>query len=189
MRLTTLFPAACFAVLCQHAIAAPSINIQTRFYQISGNDPESVRQEVQIKGPRGRDGTGYHASTQWNLKWGYRWIESASRCRISSVEVDIDVTYQLPELVNRSQLPESFLQRWDRYYQALYRHEQQHKDYGVKAAQELEQTLLDTSLRPCSSLESDLTARAQAVLDKYQQLEHQYDVETDHGIKEGIVLP
>ncbi len=170
--------------------ADPQMNIHTDFYWVTGLDAPSIRQSIQQRGPRGVDGKPYHASTQWEIDWAYRWIESRPWCRITDVNVSIDIHYSLPKHRDLDKLSTPLKEKWAAYRDALFRHEQQHKDHGIAAAVELENKLLmlDQQYR-CSELELKASAVAQAVLDKYDRLEKEFDRKTNHGINQGIVLP
>lgn len=174
---------------CSIAVARPSINIQTKYYPVFGSDSASIRRSIQQNGPVGKFGKRYHAQTQWDIKWDYRWIQSHATCRLTQVNVGIDIEYLLPELQSLDSLQNPLSDDWDNYFQALFKHEQQHKNYGVHAARELEQKLLTVPPQSCSALETKLADTAKEVLDKYDQLEKNFDRETDHGTKQGIILP
>lgn len=169
--------------------AEPSIDIRTRFYTVSGTDSASIHRSIQRNGPIGNDGRRYHAYTQWKIDWNYRWTQTQLNCRLSQLSVDLEIHYLLPELQAVESLPSRLRNNWERYYTALYRHEQQHSDYGIQAAQELEQQLSAIGVRPCGELEDELIQSAQRVLDKYRELEKAFDRDTDHGIRQGVMLP
>lgn len=170
--------------------AEPAIQIDTRYYAVSGQDAQSIYQNLKSRGPTGEDGQPYHAHTQWKLGWHYRWIESRSRCRLTRVEVSVDIDYLLPQLQPSEQQDKKLLEDWQNYYDALYRHEQQHKDHGVMAARELEQQLLKFD-QPydCQQLQTLLEKTAQGVMDKYDRLDKAFDRQTNHGINDGVVFP
>jgi predicted secreted Zn-dependent protease len=176
-------------VYTQAVTAAPKIKINTDYYDISGHDSASIRDSIKQNGPVGENGKKYHAYTRWKVDWGYRWIESNSSCRLTGLDVSIDITYLLPQLENKTELSESMQQNWDQYYDALFKHEQQHKDFGIQAAHELEKTLLGIQPQNCVSLEHQLTDAAENVLDKYHRMEREFDINTNHGAKQGITLP
>lgn len=145
---------------------------------------------MQNHGPLGKNGKRYHAYTRWDLKWNYRWIQQGhSQCSLSNVEVSIDIEYLLAELAAAEKLTPEYKSQWNDYYQALFRHEQQHKNFGVSAARELEQALLQVRSLPCSTLENHLSDIARDILQKYEQLEKDFDIRTNHGANEGIRLP
>lgn len=169
--------------------AEPEIIIQTRHFPVSGHDSASIRQSIEKNGPVGKNGTRYHAHTVKDINWNYRWIESNSTCRLTQLNVSIKIEYLLPQLQNPENLDETLRHRWDNYYQKLFQHEQQHKEYGVKAARELEQTLESIQQMSCFRLEKRLNEDADRILDKYDVLEREYDRKTNHGVKQGVVLP
>ena len=79
---------------------------------------------------------------------------------------------------------------WEKYYAALFEHEQGHKDLGVKAALEIENQLLNMgSRRSCEQLELDANKMAKDVVDKYSRLEKEFDRSTNHGLNTGAVFP
>ena len=174
----------------QMANASSAISIQTSFYAVSGNDSSSIHRSIQLNGPVGKNGKRYHAVTKWNTQWSYRWIETGSLCRLTRVDVDLDVEYLLPELTSINSKPERLKKNWEKYFQALFKHEQQHKNYGVQAANELEKELLSIKdQQTCTMLEALLASTARKVLDKYDRIEKEFDRVTNHGLNQGIKLP
>jgi predicted secreted Zn-dependent protease len=82
------------------------------------------------------------------------------------------------------------LQRWNRYYTALIAHENGHRDFGVKAATEIEQALLNLEAREnCKRLEQDANAVGYEILNRYIADEKLYDIDTNHGMNDGAVFP
>ncbi len=179
-----------FLLAFKFAVAAPAVSIQTSYYSVSGSDTNSLYQSLQQNGPIGESGKRYHAVTRWKANWSYAWREAANWCHLDKVEVSVDIEYLLPKLKEADTKPEKFRADWETYFLALFKHEQQHKDYGVQAAVELEKNLLAVnSQQSCSSLKNKMADTAQKVLDKYDRLEKEFDRVTDHGLKQGIKLP
>lgn len=172
-----------------NAHASPAINITTRFYPVEGNDLISIQQSILKNGPIGESNQRFHAVTRWNTQWSYRWIETNDLCRLQDIEVNVDIEYVLPRLKTTAKQTQSIHRSWQKYYSALFKHEQQHKDYGVQAATEIERRLLAINKQMlCSTLQSSLTNTAQQVLKKYDRLEKEFDKKTNHGINQGVRL-
>ena len=169
--------------------AEPSININTGYYLVSGIDSHSIHQSVLQNGPVGHNGERFHAYTEWKLNWSYRWLESAARCRLTQLAVAVEINYMLPALESSEIISEPLKTGWERYFQALWWHEQQHKDYAIAAAQALEKSLLELPAQPCSEFQTALAVTAQQVLEDYQKREKTFDLETSHGINQGVILP
>lgn len=189
LRVTSALILPCCSMIFDVAFAEPEITIQTRHFPVTGYDSATIRQSISTNGPRAKDGTTYHAHTVKDIKWGYRWIESDSRCRISRIDISIRVEYLLPQLQNVDKLDEGLKSRWDAYYQKLFEHEQQHKDFGIMAARELERELESIEQLPCFGMENHLDRVAESVLDKYDRLEKEFDRYTNHGVNQGVMLP
>ena len=169
--------------------AEPTININTSYYPVFGNNAFSIRQSIQQDGPVGQNGKQFHASTTWKVNWSYRWTESRSVCRLNQLKVNVDIDYLLPELKSLNELDETLQKRWKHYSEALFKHEQQHKEVGLEAARELEKRLLAIPQLPCNEFETTLAQTAQQVLDEYDALEKKFDLDTNHGINQGVILP
>lgn len=191
IKAVTRYPGVmCCLLVISTVSAEPAVQINTRFYTVTGHTVEDLHRSLTSRGPSGEDGQPYHAHTEWNLNWHYRWVESRSKCRVSQVEVRVDINYLLPQLDPSIRLPAQLQADWDAYYNALYRHEQQHKDHGIQAARELEQQLLFINEpEDCRQLQSHLQQTAQRVMDKYDRLDKDFDRKTNHGINDGVVFP
>ena len=178
----TAKPAVLFIALvlaASNTLAEPSITFNSDFYTVRGTNVAEIYQDLQRHGPRGKNGDHYHAHTQWDIQWSFRWIESASRCRLNRVTVNIGIDMLLPRLHSLESLSPSVQQSWNRYYRALTAHEEHHKAFGIKAAQELEQVLLATPALDCALLEAETNRRAREIIDKYDALEKAYDRDTN----------
>ena len=170
--------------------AAPEIQSETRYYTVQGKTPQAIRQSIETRGPRGDGGRRFHASTRWSVEWGYRWTESNHRCKLRQPQVNLKVNMLLPKLDGKVSLSAARQVEWDIYTKALLRHEQQHREYAVAAANELERELQAIDgWHDCQRLEQMINQRADDVLEKYAALEQEFDRRTDHGAKDGVVLP
>ena len=171
-------------------LAAPSISVHTRYYPVYGADSPAILKSILQNGPVGKDGKRYHAYTQWDIRWGYRWVETRKRCQLASTSVSVEIEYLLPELKTTTFREKDYRKKWDRYFNALLRHEQQHKDLGVQAAREIDAKLAQAEDQPgCAQLKNRLDAIAEQVIEKYADKERAFDRETAHGARQGVALP
>jgi predicted secreted Zn-dependent protease len=156
---------------------------------VSGKTIDAIKTDIRKKSPVKHNGRLHVAYTKWNVNWRFWWLESSDACKITRVATTLDVAYTLPKLEHPAAMPADLLERWEKYYSALYDHEQGHKDLGLKAATEIEQTISDMEPRKsCSQLERDANKLAKAVISKYSRLEKAYDRTTNHGLNTGVVL-
>lgn len=186
MRVLLLLP-----LLVSHSVLAlPKISIDTRYYPVSGHNAASIRSSIAQNGPLGSNNQRFHAHTNWDLSWSYRWVQGRGGCQITSTGVELKVSYLLPRLNEPDKVDPKYKVKWDAYFEALYEHEQQHKDHGVLAASELEQRLLAIPpQQSCTSLEDLMQKTADDVFYKYDKMEKELDRKTDHGAKQGVILP
>ncbi len=168
--------------------ALPTVEVETRYYPVKGKNLQEIYQGLQRNGPNGDRGKTFHAHTEWDIQWSYRWIESDDACRITEVDVDIKISLLLPRLANPNSLEDSVKSSWGRYYKALLEHEEHHKEYGIKAAHELDDKLRSLPPQECFGMQNRLSDFAQEIVGKYDAMEKAYDLETNHGINEGVVL-
>ena len=169
--------------------AAPRVTVDLQHYLIKAKDAATIRSQIEKLGPVGKNGRRYHAYTQWKIEWGFRWIESNGRCKIQHTDVEVRIDMLLPRL-EPAQRSEDLQQGWDRYYAALLRHEQHHRNFGIAAATEIDTEL--NSIREwlvCNQMEQVVNERADAILLRYTEAERRFDERTDHGAKDGVVLP
>lgn len=172
------------------ALARPKISIDTHYYPVDGYDGASIRKSIEQKGPLGSNSQRFHAHTNWDLSWGYRWIQGRGGCQITSTDVELKVTYLLPRLSAPDKVDPKYKVKWDAYFEALFEHEQQHKDHGVLAAHELERQIL--ALPPqqsCATLDDLMQKTADDVFYQYDNMGKELDRTTNHGANQGVILP
>ena len=171
------------------SLAVPDVKTRSIYYMVSGDTIEAIRADIRKKSPVKQNGKLHVAYTKWNVNWRFWWLESSDACMITRVATTLDVAYTLPKLEQHAAIPPALLERWDNYYSALFDHEQGHKDFGMKAAAEIERSLSEMEPRPsCSQLEIDANTLAKAVISKFSRLEKAYDRTTNHGLNTGVVL-
>ncbi len=167
----------------------PLVRIHTSYYYIDGTSASVLAAQLDQQGPADAAGNRYAGRTRWNIQWKLKHAQQGSRCAIKSAAVAVGVAQTMPKWRAESKGTSGLRAVWARFIDRLQRHEDVHKDHGVKAAREIEAALL--SLKPasnCEDLETAANARAQAIVQKYQALDEAYDARTAHGQKEGVTL-
>jgi len=80
--------------------------------------------------------------------------------------------------------------RWNAYYRALERHEQQHGEHGKNAAREALAAVSSTpAAAACPDTDAAANRRGMAVIERWRQADVDYDKRTSHGRTEGAVFP
>ena len=169
------------------ALAEPQINEKREFYDIRGGSESELKNEMNTKGIN--DGRMNDAYTKWYVRWDFDY-GSGAPCRFRAVRVSADIDIKLPRWQNERDGSDELRQKWDRFLKALEEHENGHRDFGVKAATEIDAELSRMPAFPnCTELGAAANAKAYEILGKYQGEEKAYDAETNHGINKGAVFP
>lgn len=168
----------------------PIITITTNYYEISGKTAAEIGKSLYENSPIIQNGKKYHAYTKWYVKWNFYWQKSPNSCQITSFKTSLDVEYTLPKLISYAYLSPSVKQKWDKYYQALIKHEQNHKNFGLNAVRDIEKYLLNMNKREkCTQLEKEVNQMGYKIINQYAEQEKKYDRITNYGVKEGAVFP
>ena len=138
------------------ADAAPKVKQITRVYKVSATSVQGLILEMNRRGPR-----GYWGFTEWNVRWS------------RSCKLEVDVIYTLPRHANPSSMPADVRQKFDSMLAALTKHERQHGQHGIRAAQEIE---------------ANRCRNGHAIIKKYNAADIAYDKKTGHGVLEGATL-
>lgn len=175
------------------AFCEPDVIEQTRYYNVEGDSPQSIRQSMNTQRRMFVKG-GYDAYVSWFLAWRFRYDDDLKGCKINTVSTKLKVRYILPRWVGGERSSSKILiatkARWQKYYAALLEHEHGHRDWGINAATAIEQRLLAMPYaRDCLSLRRDAQSLAVRVLANYLRREKHYDRDTRYGATQGAVFP
>ena len=108
---------------------------------------------------------------------------------MTDVAVAVGIAQTLPRWRGEDKGAAALKSRWTKFVEALQRHEDGHKEHGLKAGRQIEVAVL--AVKPasnCEDLEEAANAAAQAIVAKYQALDEEYDRKTDHGRNQGDTL-
>lgn len=172
-------------LVCHVSYAEPTVNIKTEYYSIKGNTPQAIRNDMNKKRPH-----DYDAYTYWHVKWHFNMSQDQDEeyCEISTVDVNLDVTFTLPRLKRFA--TDEIEELWNDYYTALVDHEHQHKDIAVEAAEAIEEALNELEgEEDCEQLEEVANATAYEIVDEYKEKQVEFDDDTNHGMDDGAVFP
>lgn len=148
-------------------------------YFVSGNSAGQIRQSID----QSRD-TDYDAFTDWYVSWQF------ADCNGGGLVVSVELTYTYPEWTAPATASIDLVDSWDSYMKALFCHEYGHAKHGIDCANEVYTALaaLDSDGN-CNEQQAKAEAAFDAILDKYNELDIQYDDDTSHGATMGAVFP
>jgi predicted secreted Zn-dependent protease len=178
------------AALTSQAGADPTITINYDYYDIEGQTAAELRDQMDRNGVLWTDGNIYDAYTGWNVNWNYRYRVTDFQCSIRSVTTTLDVEIRLPRWINYASGSSALKRKWDLYMQSLRQHEKGHKDLGVEAAVEIEQSIaVLESAATCDDLAEAANELGRSIISKYATKERGYDAHTNYGETQGAVFP
>jgi predicted secreted Zn-dependent protease len=167
------------------ACSDAQVEVSTRYYDIRGDQTNELRQQMNRKGPR-----GYDAYAAWYVRWRFDHARSANSCSIADVSASVKVEITLPRWVDEEDADDALRERWQSYYAALVEHENGHRDFGIRAAREIEEALAGLEPQPsCEGLTRIANRTGKSILAGIVAEEKAYDRDTNHGMNDGAVFP
>ncbi len=173
-----------------HAQDVPSESpAAMKTYRVTGLEAEGLIASLDRNRPRDRSGTGRYGLTTWDLRWQHGLRPSPGACSVSDFESDLSIEIVLPEWSDRGRAEESLRLRWDRFLEALGRHEEGHARIARAAAADLAARV--ARLPPaadCDAAEAAVRRLGKQVIEAARAGERRYDDETRHGATQGAIF-
>lgn len=170
--------------------AEPVTRVHTSYYYIDGSSATVLAAQIDKTGPKDADGKRYAARTRWDVQWQFNHHQEGETCGIKDVSVAVGIARNMPKWRGEDKPGGAQLKaRWQKFLEALKRHEEGHKEYGMKAGGEIEKALL--AMKPasnCEDLDKAANAAGEQVIEQYRKQDADYDRRTDHGRKQGATL-
>lgn len=181
-----LRPSACLLLLAALLLSAPGqaqpvIEEQTLYYRFNASSQKEIWEKIIAGSPQGRvQVAGQHAvnvaTTEWHLTLHYRLEDGFQKCSITHVRPHLKITIRMPHWENKWEADPLLAENWDRYVRMVSNHEDIHRQYAVKMAQEVARELstLD-SQRRCHELEDDIKRTKDQVIGKFEAQNKWFD--------------
>lgn len=163
----------------------PKITESFDYYDITGMSETELRRQMDVNGYLWNDGKRYAGMTFWNVRWMTYPRMIKESCAVDKIEATVDVNFRLPRWVNNSIASPNVQNWWTWYYAGLLKHENGHRDLGVEAAREVQRKIAEVQPhKTCKELYETANKVGNRVLEKYKQLERDYDARTKHGLEQ-----
>ena len=154
------------------------------YYDIRGQTMAELRAEI------GRLGPGEFAAyvkAAVNARYQFRY--TSSECWLSSSRVDVEVTYLMPRWVGPAGPSEALREAWRRYWLALKRHEDGHKNNWLRAGTAIQDALrVLPAEASCEALRKLADAAIKRLLERHRRHDEDYDRRTEHGRNQGTAI-
>lgn len=179
--------------------ARPLVQTVYDYYSIKGNTRQALRWQMRLLGPKGRWNQSFYAYTRWQVDWQYQLQAEknvSGRCTLQTLTVSVMIRIRLPQwqeesagkaLTTAAGDNPALRADWQTFYTALLQHEQQHRQHGIEAAQDLERALWQLPpAADCQRFVELIDERARTVIAGYRQRDKEFDRQTQHGALAGV---
>lgn len=179
-------------LLCALALAAlvptgraGEVQVESKalFYDVAGTTDQAILDDLRRQARS--VGQEYFADARWFVRWTYDYHPvTRSLCGLRNVRLYLTQRTVLPRWSGAGAAAE-LVGRWKRFVEAVRLHEQGHQEHGVRAANEVRDTLGGMTAADCDSLGREANRTGEAIIARYAGLDARYDAETEHGLRQG----
>ncbi len=171
-------------------VLPPLVTEKYEYYEVKGSCEKDLQCQMREKGISWNDGKKYNSTTSWHVKWDYGYSNAPRACSADSFRVMVEITFRYPKWVPAPDAPLPLVEKWNGYMEHLVFHENGHRDMVVNAATDLVSAVAALPPAPdCTELDRKLRALSRARMNKLNDDEKKYDVDTGHGLTQGAVFP
>jgi predicted secreted Zn-dependent protease len=163
-------------------------DVTVREYRVQGDDEVEILQSLLANAPVSGEETFFGLTTS-ELTFRYWRQPDAAGCTLVDLHVDLGVTIDLPVWSPSGAAPYELKRDWDRFAMALKRHEETHRDYAIRGAEEVLEALQGIRAPTCDAAVAEAQRRAERFQIETEAAHRHYDDQTGHGRTEGAVWP
>lgn len=165
-------------------------NESEKYYRLSADDLSQLYWKLKRAPNTDKYGNKFIAKTNWDVSWQVHTLSDSERCVISDVTVDVSIQYTYPKWSDMAFAPSTDRFVWNRFIDALRKHEEGHALIGREAGSMIEKELLEIKTTTnCRDMETLIRNKADAIHQEYFIKDTAYDKETMHGRTQGAVFP
>lgn len=158
------------------AHAKTKVSVKTKYYDVRGKTGAEVLRQINRKGPRHGFLVRAIAQTQYSLSYGFESVQTAKDCRITKVEVKMDIVYVYPKL--KGKVSKNLNRRWKRFLGGVRVHEEVHGKLAKQMAAAVDKTLHSTRVkgkRGCRKIKRIAERNVSRVYKKYERQQVAFD--------------
>ncbi|BFM22155.1 DUF922 domain-containing protein [Gilvimarinus japonicus] len=179
---------ACVGCLCVSTAALAEVSeiIDYTYYELDeAGASQPLKEQLDAATPIQRDGRKLHGDTRWNLDWSFSTEALEDKtCKISDIDINLDALIRLPELGYEDAERQA---EFNRYAEALQRHQIGHYIIAIQAANKIDVRL--TYMEPaesCDVARTQAEAMAVAIEKEHREKEIAFDKQTRFGAEQGV---
>ena len=158
-------------------------------FTLYGSTRAELYSELARKGPKCGTNEPRWGCATWKVRWNTRWVQQKGSCRVSSFKTFIAVVYRMPYWPGSTRSGSALAEEWNKFYKALKVHEDGHGDIAIRAGDAIDSKVARLgSFTNCSELESAVNEIGYSELEKYNLMNAQYDLDTQHGRTQDAIF-
>jgi predicted secreted Zn-dependent protease len=164
------------------------LNLDTKFYSVDVERNAPLFPQLLRASPIIQQSSKYTGYTSTPIKWNfkYRVDDSTGQCRIVSNRTELNTKMTMPQIYGGT---DRQITAFNRFYNALLRHELGHYDIAAKTAFAIDYELTAMpAMQSCGELEQAANDKAYKLLQIRDAKDISYDEITRHGRLQGAVL-
>ena len=170
------------------ALAQNTVHWTTNYYAVTGATLGEIQQSLSQNRPWKEKST-LDGLTDWRVQWHYQLTSSPGQCRLTSFTTTTTIAITIPRWIRPTNASLEAVTNWNRYITALVQHEAGHAQIGLAAAVEQHRRIpaLGSDVT-CAVLKKRINELAQQIVDDHGRRDREYDVQTEHGARQGATL-
>ncbi|TVQ56771.1 MAG: DUF922 domain-containing protein [Spirulina sp. DLM2.Bin59] len=162
----------------------PQLTERDTFYQIRGSSAAELLDEIQFRSPRFDHYSGQTAIATASLKprWRLEVVQMQQQfCKVATVETHADVEYTYPQWVDYDQAHPRLQQRWNQFFNAVVRHEHEHRNILMRALAKVEPAVLALPAQgDCDAVVATANGVIHGIIDESNEEQRRFDETDDH---------
>jgi len=171
------------------AVAESEIDTSFEFYDISPRTKYDIKPEIQKNTPIVNKNIKFHGSTLWQVEWRISWKKTNGICYLDYSETKLNVIFRMPRISPSFKASDEVLGVFNKFYEALLKHEIGHMNNGTKALKDINMLLSNfNSYSDCHDLNEDVKNSITKIVGKYKNHDIAYDTQTNHGELQGVSI-
>ena len=178
-----------FLLLLSFTVAAEAIeSVEYKYYEISPRTPYEIKPELMRRSPIRAGSGSYNGHTDWYIDWNYTTAPGPYGCQLTNIQTKVHVIHILPVL-SEHVTDKQTIEVFNKFNDALTKHEKNHGNHGLSAAREMDKIFHEIEPQQnCRSLARMVDGIGNSIIQKYTQMDDEYDRTTNNGEAEGAVI-
>ena len=163
---------------------------QPHYYTVYGYTASQVRTQLNQCSGATQGASTYDALTNWWTNFAYNYYaKSSGLCALKDVAVGEHITFEFPQWSNTVNAEAGLNSKWQTYMSNLTTHEHGHRDLALQYSSTLYSGLVNFPDTNCGSIVQSANDYGNGIIASLNQVEANYDAQTNHGATQGATFP